>query len=665
MSRQRESRYSPSNSRSGSVKFLRTLRSIAIGVLSLVLCLQVSATNAAEGGSVQITGLDISVLADSVGSVSTSHRVILSGTFTNTSESAIENLELNLVSTPTIKSRTELGELLADPTSARALKASDKSAVLRNIAPGATKNWQITFRGEEILGLDAAGVYGLGVKPNESDEATVVTTPWYFNADIKPTNVAFVLQLATLNNHLANGEVTNPKNDLNEAQRLLNLISNQSVSKISWLQDSALRTWVSQLTASTDSQIPLALNTALDGLAPTAAYLPYGHTDLTALSLANQQRDLLDAINFSRSLALGKPIFYAPVQGVSDRKTVAALNEQGVRTIVSNEFLRSNERETTSAVATSASNPVLVHDLAASRCLSGVDENDAAFFKSVTCIKSEIGMMTAESPQSPRSIIVLSPPDWKISSERLTSLISELSDRNWMQLANLDLVAASEPTQNFVSLVDDYQNQLTRPTIRIANKLRSETEILSSLFVDKELAAGFDTSRILGFSDLWGSEADAARYLSGNLEILDTYLGAVSLQVSSRITTPEENSEIPITIVNESDREVSVSIDLTSTATSRFSAAPSELIQVGSGQRITVPVAITLRGAGVVEVQAQLIAPNGERFGEVENMQISSAAYSQFARTLVWGAFGLLVLLALSNFVKRRKDKRSVKHPES
>jgi hypothetical protein len=54
--------------------------------------------------------------------------------------------------------------------------------------------------------------------------------------------------------------------------------------------------------------------------------------------------------------------------------------------------------------------------------------------------------------------------------------------------------------------------------------------------------------------------------------------------------------------VNESDRAVSVSIDLTSTATSRFSAEPSELIQVGSGQRVTVPVSITLVGAGVVDV---------------------------------------------------------------
>jgi len=628
-----------------------------------VLSLQFTTSRAAEDGSVQITGLNISVLADSGGSLSTNHLVILSGTYTNTSESSIDSIEMNLVSTTAISSRTELGELLANPNSARTLVPSDKSAVLRNIGPGVTKNWQIAFRGEEVLGINAAGVYGLGVRPSstQSKEATVVTTPWFFNADIKPTNVAFVIPLTTLNNHLANGEVNSPKSDLAEVQRLLNFLSNLADPNISWLQDSALRTWANQLATSSDSAIALELSTALDVLAPTAGFLPFGHTDLTALSLAKQQRDLLNAIDLTRSIALGRPIFNAPIQGIADRKTVAILNEQGVRTIVSNEFLRNNERETTSAVATSASNPVLVHDLAASKCLSGADESDAAFFKSVTCLTSEIGMMTAESPQSSRSVIVLAPENWKISPERLTALMAVLRDHNWMQLASLDLVAASEPTQNFVSLVDDYQNQVTPQTIRLANKLRSETEILSSLFVDKELAAGFDASRILGFSDLWESEVDAAKYLSENLAILDSYLSAVSIQASSQITTPEENSEIPITIVNESDREVSVSIDLTSSATSRFSAVPSELIQVGSGQRITVPVAITLLGAGVVGVQAQLIAPNGERFGEVTNIQISSAAYSQFARTLVTGAFGLLVLLALSNFVKRRKEKRSIK----
>jgi hypothetical protein len=618
-----------------------------------------TATQAAENNFVKITGLNISAATNSGGTLNDRHMVVLQGKFTNNTNQTISKLELNLVSTPAIKSRSQLADLISKPTTSNDLISSGTSAILRNIQPGSEKDWQITFNGEEILGLKASGVYAFGVKPRlgQASTATLVTTPWFFNADIKPTNVAFVVPLTTLNNHLANGEITSGENDIAEAQRLLSLISQKPGSKISWLQDSALNSWVSQLVAGSEADIPNKLETAIASLKP-AAFMPFGSTDLTALSMENDQRDLVDAIDLTRSNSMDLPIIYAPVQGVTDSGTVSQLSTRGIRTLVSNEYLRGNSRVTTSAVVTSDSNPVLVHDLAASSCLDGAGENDAAFFKTVTCLKSEIGMMTAESPQKSRSIILLAPTNWKISTARISDLIADLGNQNWMQLATLDEVASAKP--NFESSMTDYGNLLTEPTIRQAKVLRTKTETLASVFVDKDLAIGFDTSRILGFSELWGSDARATKYLSRNLALIDSYLGSVSIQGSSRITTPEESSDIPITIVNESDHAVSVRIGLSSAYTSRFSATPTDLIQVGSGQRITVPVAITLIGAGVVEVKAQLIASNGEPFGEVKNMQISSAAYSQFARTLVWGAFGLLVLLAFSNFVKRRKERRPV-----
>jgi hypothetical protein len=643
--------------------YSRTISVLAAAALGLgLLTLPFTAAQAAEGKSVNITGLDISTIAGSGGTLSNNHVVSLKGTFTNTSSQAISKLELNLVSTSAIGSRGELAELIADPTSANDLKPSDVSAVLRNIAPGDTKNWQITFRGEEVLGADASGVFGLGVQPDLPvvGEATVITTPWFFNSEIKPTNVALVIPLTTLNTHLANDEVTDRKKDLAEAKRLTNLISNQDPSKVSWLQDSALLLWLDQLELDSDSDSPAKLRSALSGLAPTTAMLPFGHTDLTALVRANQQDDLSDAINLTRQLSGDRRIFYAPSKGIADRQTVSLLSQQGISSIVSNDFLRGNERETTAAVSISASNPVLVHDLGASSCLTSADVDDASFFAAITCIKSEIGMMTAESPQNSRTVLVLTPTKWKISNERLSALVSVLSDHNWMQLTTLDLVAAAAPTDNYVASQSADPRDFSRGLLRQAQNLKVSTESVSALYDDQELAAGFTAARTLGYSDLWSSNARATEYLTENIALLNEYLNAVSIQASGRITTPEVNSEIPITIVNESDRSVSVSIDLTSAATSRFSAEPTGIIQVDSGQRITVPVEISLVGAGVVDVQAQLIAPNGERFGEVENIQISSAAYSQFARTLVWGAFGLLVLLALSNFVKRRREKRSL-----
>ena len=635
-------------------------------VWTLVLGLPAATSSAAEGGSVTISGLSISELSESNGILNTSHLVVLSGTYTNQSDKTIEKLELNLVTTPALNSRSELEDLIEDPTSSNELISSKISALLTNLAPGSTKSWKITFRGESVLGTKASGVYGVGVRPNlpNSSPGTVITTPWFYDADIQPTNVSLVIPLTTLNAHLANGDVPDRKSDVAEAKRLTDLILNQDGYKVSWLQDPALQTWIDQLKNETDSEAPMNLESALLQIAGTSAVLPYGHADLTALVRANQQDALTDTLNLTRATSGGRQIYYAPVTGIADRQTVSLLNQENVASIVSNEFLRGNASETTDALATSSSNSVLVHDLAASECLNPVQQTDASFFESITCIKSEIGMMTAESPQKSRSVIVLTPTNFDVSNERLSALVSVLSDQNWVQLTTLDYAAAGAPTQNYIASSSVEPREFSRTLVRQSQSLKINTESLSALYDDQELSKGFNASRVLGFSDLWSSNAKATEYLTENLSLVNEYLGAVSVQASSRITTPAENSEIPITIVNESDRAVSVSVDLTSSATSRFSAEPSGIIQVDGGQRVTVPISITLVGAGVVDVQAQLIAPNGERFGAVENIQISSAAYSQFARTLVWGAFGLLVLLALSNFVKRRRDKRSLETSE-
>lgn len=616
---------------------------------------QVAPVGAVEGSSLRITGLNISEITSLEAPSDSNHLVQIQGTYTNFSAQTIPDLELDLVSTNAIKTRGELGELISNPSAPTNLESSDYAARLSIVAPGQTRQWQISFRGENVFGFRASGVYGIGVRISGSSESEVITTPWFFDQDIKPTEAALVIPLTTLNTHLANGEIDDLDGDLSEAKRLTELIDTRLAGKVTWLQDSALSNWNKQLGAATESDIPTKLDAAISGMDPMTAFLPYGHTDLGGLIRANEQGALFDAINQTQIVAGTREIIYAPLEGVANRQTISLLQQQGVRTLISNQYLRGDENITTQGVALSASNPVLVYDLAASNCLSKVNF-DTDFFLVSTCLRSEIGMMTAESPQRSRSVIVLAPTDFNISNQLLSELIGSMTAENWVKLTDLKTISALQPVDNYVASVNLEPNKLSKASIKQADALQAETEIMSSLFVENNLATGFTESRVLGFSDLWPSSAQATQYLTKNLNLMNEYLNALSIQASERITTPEANSEIPLTIVNNSDQTVFLGIELTSNATSRFSAKPTDLVQVDSGQRVTVPVQITLLGAGIVSVQAQLIAPNGERFGEVENIQISSAAYSQFARTLVWIAFGLLVLLAAVNLVKRSRQ---------
>ena len=638
-----------------------------IATLFAITSLGLSATSAsaAPNDPIEFSSYVITPIQTQVLPAPPEHLVTLRGTYKNTSDTYISVLNLDLATFGPITTRTQLGELLREPASFnnQAVTITGVSARLRNLAPGVTKTWQVTFRGEQVLGADASGVFAIGLAPQTSEygPSAAIAIPWFFNSVIQPTKVVLAVPLTTLSTNLANGESSDANTDLNEADRLSALLRSQGNTTVSWLVDSAISTWANNLVTNTDTASAKELVAALATLPVGAPALPYGHADLSALVRAGKQTEVGEIITRTVQNSAGAPIFYTPISGESDRPTTALLNQLSIKSIVSNQSIHDNERETTTASVTSSYNQVLVFDVAASNCLTDMESNERSFFRATTCIKAEIGMITAESPQSARSIIVLAPPNWKISSLGLTELLLQLSNHNWMQLAPLQEIAAQEATESFIALNKVNSRSFSRTLLRLSNEVKMNTDSVSALYNDPDLAASFTTARLLGYSDLWPSNAQASLYLEQNSKLLNEYLDAIALEASEQITTPQASSQIPITIVNASDRDVSVSLELTSTAASRFSAQPSGLVQVAPGQRVTVPVSITLIGAGIVTVRAQLIAPNGERFGAGKEIQISSAAYSQFARTLVLGAFGLLLALALSNFVKRRKETRLAK----
>ncbi len=617
---------------------------------------------AAPTDPIRIISYVITPIQNSVSQSVPEHLVTLKGTYTNTSNAKISELTLALATSKPLANRTALGELLNEPSGFEGLKvtAADISARLQNLAPGVTRSWQITFRGEQVLGANALGVFAIGVIPEIQTHglSAAIPVPWFFNADVKPTKVVLAVALTTLNTNLANGKSSGVKTDLSEAKRLSALLRSQGNTSVSWLLDSAISTWATNLVTNTDTAAAKELVAALATLPAGTAVLPYGHADFSALVRAGKQVEVGEVVSKTTQTSAGSPIYYTPASGAPDRKTTTLLNQLNIKTIISNESIHDSERETTPATVTVSSNQVLVFDVAASNCLADMGSDEVSFYSAATCIKAELGMITAESPQNARSIIVLAPATWKISSERLTELLLQLSNHNWMQLTGLQEIAAQGATESYLAINKVVLREFSRALLDLSDEVKLNTESVSALYDDPELATSFTTARLLGYSDLWPSNAQASRYFEQNSKLLKEYLNAIKLEASVRITTPAANSQIPITIVNDSDSDVSVNVELTSASASRFSAQPSGIVQVAKGQRVTVPISISLIGAGIVSVQAQLIAPNGERFGVGKEIQISSAAYSQIARTLVLGAFGLLLALSLSNYVKRRKERR-------
>ena len=619
---------------------------------------------AAEQSPISITNLEISEVPNPTEPTKPAvHLVKLVGKYSNPTSADISRLELDLVASGPIRSRSELGKVIANPAITSGKTHDGLTAVLRNVRGNQTRDFQISFIGEEIFGASASGVFQVGALPAESKygAGSVVTTPWFYNAEVQPTNVVLAVQLTTLNTHLANGKVSNVEDEQKEAARLSQLVNVNGRESVSWLLDPSLPNWAVEISKQKGAASVSELSNQLGLLPETTNLLPVAHSDLGALLRANRDEEAQLTISMTKGSASSRSIYYAPISGFADRQSVTKLNDLGVNTLISNVAVRDAEHVTVPARVTASTNPVLVYDAATSNCLSTPTKGEDNFAQ-LNCLRSEIAMITAESPQLSRSIIVLAPPTWKISTENFSEIIAALTNQSWVTLSTLNSIPPTESTETVISRTDSEQRSLPKSLLKQADLLALNTETVSALFDDQELASGFTSTRLLGYSDLFATNAKATKFLNSNYNLLNKYMSSIKLEASTRITTPNEDSEIPITVVNDSDQPVSVSIDLTSSSTSRFQAKPTGIIQVDKGQRVTVPVAIKLVGAGIVDVRAQLVAPNGEHFGEVQNIQISSTAYSAFARTLVWGAFGLLTLLSISNFIKRRSARLAQKN---
>ena len=144
-----------------------------IATLFAITSLGLSATSAsaAPNDPIEFSSYVITPIQTQVLPAPPEHLVTLRGTYKNTSDTYISVLNLDLATFGPITTRTQLGELLREPASFnnQAVTITGVSARLRNLAPGVTKTWQVTFRGEQVLGADASGVFAIGLAPQTSE----------------------------------------------------------------------------------------------------------------------------------------------------------------------------------------------------------------------------------------------------------------------------------------------------------------------------------------------------------------------------------------------------------------------------------------------------------------------------------------------------------------
>lgn len=606
------------------------------------------ANAATENAQVRIS--NISVTLDS----NTNRYVIrMDGELINNDSTEIKDIRIVVGTENQIVSKYALSRFYESRDNAN-LTESNYFAKLRKVQANSKANWNITFFADDVLTF-SNGLYGLGVNAYTDSRfsSDVVAIPLFTAPPINVMNTIFAVQLSTLNRHLANGGFY--RSDVDELNRLTSLITNARDLEITWVVDPVLYQWLAEL-ANTDLQEQaLVLSNLLTEISGKSISSIYSQPDVSRLLDSSRDEDLINLVVRSQQFSGKNNLVLAPPDGNLTTQAINRLGELGVVPIVSNEFLTGDIYANVEAKVVVDQTTSLVSDRATSNCLRS-NSDLVGQFQNRNCL---ISSLTLASIGQIKNSIVLTPADWQPAENELRLLYSELIGKTWLTVAPIAPLSTAEPTANFAANTQYDVDPFSPELLDTGDSILADAVRTASIFTDPNYADAFSLARLRGFSSLWESGLQAAEFLVENELLLSSYQDLVSIESSKNVTVSSGETEIPITIVNQSDRDITVSIALTSPQTSLFKSEPSALITVPFGKRVTVPMNVTLVNEGILNVTAKLYAPNGQQFGKAKLIQISSAEYQGLARTLVLVAFGLLILLSISNVVKRRRENTS------
>lgn len=622
-------------------------------VLVLVITSVISASSpvaaATNNNSIRITDLVLTV-----DPASSRYVIKISGEYLNSTTTAVRDVEILLGTVDQLSTRYALNTFLENRQDAN-LTRTDYSARLNRVGANDRRTWQITFMADEVLTL-TNGVYGLGVIAQSQDllSTDVVAMPFFNSPPTNTLNTTLAIQLTTLNSHLVDGNLS--PSDERELDRLINLITNAADLEVAWIVDPVLRQWLVELQNTDLVDKAVLLNSMLDVITGRTTPSIYSQPDLARLMASSRGDDLTNLVVRTQQISGASKIVAVPKDGATSADAIRKLGELGVKPILANTFLTGDKLTSVEANAVVGETSSIIADAGVSSCLQNSNGDAVADFRTKNCILNEL---TLVSIAQVKHLVLLTPLDWSPSVDSIKSIYNELGGKPWLAVSPMYSLLYDEPVVNLTAQQNFEAAAFDNALIRSGDRITTNATKLSSLFSDSSFADSFSSAKLRGFSALWPTGDLAAEFLAKNEDLLLQYQNSISIEASRNITVSNSTAELPITVVNSSDRDISAVVQLSSPITSLFTGVTSEVITVPSGKRVTVPMEVTLPGEGILNLTATLLAPNGQTTGKTKQIRISSAEYQGLARALVLGAFGLLVLLSISNIVKRQRDNSS------
>jgi hypothetical protein len=263
---------------------------------------------------------------------------------------------------------------------------------------------------------------------------------------------------------------------------------------------------------------------------------------------------------------------------------------------------------------------------------------------------------TAESAVSPTPLIRVI----QTAEEAAMTLPS------WVTTVPLSSLTTQEPWSPH-RLTGDVEGTLSKEILASLATAQATVNRYADLIGDDEAAQVLTTVPIASIiSQSWSGDEPAAHYAQAVDTWLREIMSLVTISAPSQVSLTSRTSIIPVTIANGLSVPVSIRVSArvvaVPTSPALVSVIPSEVIQVGPGDRLSIHLSSRILREGEVDAVLNLTSPSGTPLESEATVRISARASAWMGWLVMGSAF---ILFVAGTFLRVRTAKKARQEEET
>jgi hypothetical protein len=411
--------------------------------------------------------------------------------------------------------------------------------------------------------------------------------------------------------------------------------------------------------------------------------LPYGDPDDVAAVHAGLGTEVQLAHGIGDQLiesTLGRdPLPYAwPPNGLLDERTLDTLFAAGETTMVLDSnalpIVGGPPSVTPGAHAAIRSRDgnfdvdVLLADHILNQVVDAGARSAAAGPLAIQRLLSELLMVQAQQPGTPRSLVITPSRRWAPSASYAAAVLADTGQVPWIRPTSLSQVAA-EPVYDAVQreplhfTADNRDLLLRHSYLSRVSRLKHQVDAFAAIVPRGDsLARGFHDGLLRLLSSAWRADPAGARTVREALvKKVQHTVGKVRIasHKNSLVTLTSHSGTVPVTVTNDLDSPVRIVVELE--PDQHLVVKSTRVAQtIPAHRQVPVDVRATAQTSGVFRLTVRLATPPplNRHYGAAVPLRIRSTAYGATALLITGGATAVLLLTVIVRLVRRARAAR-------